>query len=267
MPLVGAFTRRFAGMPLLDLDEITAGPSTARLGFLRDGVWDRSMRSGNCPETTRYNDLPAAAQLGRYLGEYSPDPDADAAAKDPVEVTRAHVEAFQAWMNETRSASTALNKHLFAGPTETLIVADETADPFTIAVDLLSQAEHGPDSPYVLITTSHDVGATVLHHVKELLPGLATRAVAEPAWENHGQVHVVDSLFDAYRLADLFDSEYVQILTANPREALEEMHNYGALFLGEGTGVAYGDKVIGTNHVLPTLGAALYTGGCGWASS
>ncbi|MEV0910771.1 tyrosine-type recombinase/integrase [Streptomyces hokutonensis] len=96
-------------MPLLDLDKITAGLSKTWSGFLRD--WDRSLRSGNYPETTRYNYLLAAAQLGRYLGEYSPDPDADAAADDPTEITRAHVEAFQAWMIETRSASTALNKH------------------------------------------------------------------------------------------------------------------------------------------------------------
>ena len=96
-------------MPLLDLDKITAGLSKTWSGFLRD--WDRSLRSGNYPETTRYNYLLAAAQLARYLGEYSPDPDAEVAAGDPVEVTRAHVEAFQAWMIETRSASTVLNKH------------------------------------------------------------------------------------------------------------------------------------------------------------
>jgi integrase/recombinase XerC len=96
-------------MPLLDLNKITSGLSKAWAGFLRD--WDRSLRSGNYPETTRYNYLLAAAQLARYLGEYSPDPEADAAAENPAEVTRAHVEAFQAWMIETRSASTALNKH------------------------------------------------------------------------------------------------------------------------------------------------------------
>src|SRR2546423_8790810 len=96
-------------MPLLDLHKLTVGLFRTWAGFLRD--WDRSLRSGNYPETTRYNYLLAAAQLGRYLGEYSPDPDADAAASDPAEVTRAHVEAFQAWMIETRSASTALNKH------------------------------------------------------------------------------------------------------------------------------------------------------------
>jgi integrase/recombinase XerC len=96
-------------MLLLDLQKLTVGLSRTWAGYLRD--WDRSLRSGNYPETTRYNYLLAAAQLARYLGEYSPDPDADDAAVDPCAVTRAHVEAFQAWMIETRSASTAVNKH------------------------------------------------------------------------------------------------------------------------------------------------------------
>lgn len=150
---------------------------------------------------------------------------------------------------------------LFAGPTETLIVADDAADPFTIAVDLLSQAEHGPDSPCVLITTSEDVARATLRHIDELLPGLPTNAVAGPAWRDHGQVHLVTTVEEAYALADRFASEHVQILTREPRQALTHMRNYGALFLGEGTCVPYGDKVIGTNHVLPTLGAARYTGG------
>ncbi|MGP4020662.1 histidinol dehydrogenase [Saccharopolyspora sp. 5N708] len=150
---------------------------------------------------------------------------------------------------------------LFAGPTEILIVADETADPFVVAVDLLSQAEHGPDSPAVLITTSRDLGQAVLDHVEQLLPGMPTRANAEPAWREHGEVHVVHDLDAAYELADTYASEHVQILTAQPRAALAKMRNYGALFLGEGTCVSYGDKVIGTNHVLPTRGAARYTGG------
>lgn len=150
---------------------------------------------------------------------------------------------------------------LFAGPTETLIVADDSADPFTIAVDLLSQAEHGPDSPCILITTSSQVGQAVLEHIDTLLPGLPTGKIAGDAWADHGQVRVVDTLDEAYALADEFASEHVQILTEDPRRALEQMHNYGALFLGEGTCVPYGDKVIGTNHVLPTLGAARYTGG------
>ncbi|MCV7630415.1 histidinol dehydrogenase [Micrococcus luteus] len=150
---------------------------------------------------------------------------------------------------------------LFAGPTEVLIVADEHADPFVVAVDLLSQAEHGPDSPAVLITTSEELGRKVIEHVDELLVDMPTKDYAEPAWRDWGAVHVVENLDDAYALADKYAYEHVQILTENPREALEKMRDYGALFLGEGTCVSYGDKVIGTNHVLPTRGAARYTGG------
>ncbi|WP_422742119.1 histidinol dehydrogenase [Mycobacterium sp. WMMD1722] len=150
---------------------------------------------------------------------------------------------------------------LFAGPTEVLIVADEHADPFVVAVDLLSQAEHGPDSPAVLITTSEELGRTVIEHIDTILVDLPTRDFAEPAWRDWGEVRVVDTLDDAYALADQYAFEHVQILTGNPRAALEKMHDYGALFLGEGTCVSYGDKVIGTNHVLPTRGVARYTGG------
>ncbi|KQU50510.1 histidinol dehydrogenase [Rhodococcus sp. Leaf278] len=150
---------------------------------------------------------------------------------------------------------------LFAGPTEVLIVADEYADPFIVAVDLLSQAEHGPDSPAVLITTSEDLGRKVIEHVDKILIDMPTRDFAAVAWKDWGEVRVVETLDDAYTLADEYASEHVQILTRNPREALEKMHDYGALFLGEGTCVSYGDKVIGTNHVLPTRGAARYTGG------
>jgi sulfopropanediol 3-dehydrogenase len=150
---------------------------------------------------------------------------------------------------------------LFAGPTEVLIVADGDADPLIVAVDLLSQAEHGPDSPAVLITTSDALARKVLAHIEQLLPGMPTRDFAEPAWRDYGEVHVVGSLDDAYALADSYAFEHVQILTAEPRVALERMKHYGALFLGEGTCVSYGDKTIGTNHVLPTRGAARYTGG------
>lgn len=150
---------------------------------------------------------------------------------------------------------------LFAGPTEVLIVADESADPFLVAVDLLSQAEHGPDSPAILVTTSHEVGAKVIEEVDRQLLGLPTRGIAGPAWRDHGQVIVVDSLDEAYEVSDEFASEHVQILTRSPREALDRLRNYGALFLGENTCVSFGDKVIGTNHVLPTRLAARYTGG------
>jgi sulfopropanediol 3-dehydrogenase len=150
---------------------------------------------------------------------------------------------------------------LFAGPTEVLIVADDAADPFIVAVDLLSQAEHGPDSPAVLITTSEELARRAAAHLDELLVDMPTRDYAEPAWRDWGAIHLVDSLEDGFRLADEYAFEHVQILTREPRRALTEMHDYGALFLGEDTCVSYGDKVIGTNHVLPTRGAARYTGG------
>lgn len=150
---------------------------------------------------------------------------------------------------------------LFAGPTEVLIVADAEADPFVIAVDLLSQAEHGPDSPAILVTTSEEVAHAAMEHIERILPDMPTRDFAEPAWRNWGQVLVVDDMEEAYRVADQFAAEHVQIFTADPSVALQKMHNYGALFLGENTCVSFGDKVIGTNHVLPTLGAARYTGG------
>jgi sulfopropanediol 3-dehydrogenase len=150
---------------------------------------------------------------------------------------------------------------LFAGPTETLVVADDQADPFVVAVDLLSQAEHGPDSPAVLVTTSETLGRKVIELVEKILVDMPTADFARPAWTNHGQVVVVDDVEEAYEVADGYASEHVQILTSEPRRALEVMRNYGALFLGEGTCVSYGDKVIGTNHTLPTRGSARYTGG------
>jgi sulfopropanediol 3-dehydrogenase len=150
---------------------------------------------------------------------------------------------------------------LFAGPTEILVLADENADPFTVAVDLLSQAEHGPDSPAVLVTTSRPLAEEVIRLVDEILPGMPTQDFAGPAWRDHGQVVVVDDLDELWQVGDSFASEHVQVLTADPRQALDKLRNYGALFLGENTCVSYGDKVIGTNHVLPTLGSARYTGG------
>jgi histidinol dehydrogenase len=157
----------------------------------------------------------------------------------------------------------AIGIDLFAGPTEVLIVADEHASPLTVAIDLLSQAEHGPDTPAVLITTSEALAKKAIEHCDRLLTdtNMSTAELAGTSWRNHGEVIVVDTLDEAYSVADSFASEHVQILTQNPREALEKMKNYGALFLGERTCVSYGDKCIGTNHVLPTKGAARYTGG------
>ncbi|KID81484.1 Histidinol dehydrogenase [Metarhizium guizhouense ARSEF 977] len=148
-----------------------------------------------------------------------------------------------------------------AGPTEVLIVADRKADSTTVATDLLSQAEHGPDTPAVLITTSREVGEASIREVDRLLKVLPTAPLASVSWKRFGEVILVDSLDEAYKLADDYASEHVQILTENPREALEKMTNYGALFLGDKTCVSYGDKVIGTNHVLPTKKAGRFTGG------
>ena len=143
---------------------------------------------------------------------------------------------------------------LFAGPTEILVVADQHADPFTIATDLVSQAEHGPDTPAVLITTSEQVGQLVVNFVDYLLERskLSTASLAKISWDTFGEVIVVPTMDEAYALADEYASEHVEILTQNPREALDKMHNYGALFLGEKTCVSYGDKV-GTFQLLAAI--------------
>jgi histidinol dehydrogenase len=124
-----------------------------------------------------------------------------------------------------------------------LIVADETADPFMVATDLLSQAEHGPDSPAVLVTTSEEVGKRTIELCAELLEGLVTAPIASVSWRDFGEVVLAGDMEEAYEIADEYAYEHVQILTAEPREALEKMQNYGALFLGPMTCVSYGDKV------------------------
>ena len=150
---------------------------------------------------------------------------------------------------------------LVAGPTEILVVADETADPVIVAADLLGQAEHGPASPAVLVTTSQALAEETMRQIAVQLESLPTAEIAARAWEDYGAVVVVGSDDEALAAADGYGFEHVEIQTADPRWYLERMSNYGALFLGEATTVAYGDKTIGTNHILPTGGAARYTGG------
>jgi sulfopropanediol 3-dehydrogenase len=150
---------------------------------------------------------------------------------------------------------------LFAGPTEILVVADDTADVEMIATDLLGQAEHGPTSPATLITTSKRIAEALPAEIERQLKVLPTADVAGVAWRDYGEIILVGSLDEAVQEADRVAAEHVEILTRNPRYFLERMRNYGALFLGPETNVSYGDKVIGTNHTLPTLGAARYTGG------
>jgi sulfopropanediol 3-dehydrogenase len=151
---------------------------------------------------------------------------------------------------------------LLAGPTEILVVADAQADPEIVAADLIGQAEHGPTSPAVLISTSAELARRVEEEVtRQLEAGLATAETAARAWREHGAIHVVDTPEQAVAKANELAYEHVEILTAEPRWYLERLTDYGALFLGAGTTVAYGDKTIGTNHVLPTAGAARYSGG------
>ena len=150
---------------------------------------------------------------------------------------------------------------LLAGPTETLIVADDSADAEMVATDLLGQAEHGPNSPAVLISTSEALARAVPAEIERQLKTLPTADVASVAWRDYGRILVVDGHEEAAKLADEIASEHVQILTRDPNYYLTNMRNYGALFLGHETNVAYGDKVIGTNHTLPTRGGARYTGG------
>jgi sulfopropanediol 3-dehydrogenase len=150
---------------------------------------------------------------------------------------------------------------LLAGPTETLIIADETVDAEMCATDLLGQAEHGPTSPAVLITNSEKLARETMAEVERLLKVLPTADAAGQAWKDYGEVIVCDSEAEMIAEADRVASEHVQVMTRDPDAFLNGMKNYGSLFLGPRTNVAYGDKVIGTNHTLPTKKAARYTGG------
>jgi sulfopropanediol 3-dehydrogenase len=150
---------------------------------------------------------------------------------------------------------------LFAGPTETLIIADETVDGEICATDLLGQAEHGPNSPAVLLTTSEKLARETMAEIERLLTILPTAAIARKAWEDYGEVIICDSEDEMVAEADRIASEHVQVMTRDPDYFLQHMTNYGALFLGPRTNVSYGDKVIGTNHTLPTKKSARYTGG------
>ena len=150
---------------------------------------------------------------------------------------------------------------LFAGPTETLVIADETVDGEMCATDLLGQAEHGPTSPAILLTNSENLAKQTMEEVDRQLNTLSTSDTAAPAWRDYGQVIVADSYDEMVEIANDLAFEHVQVMTDRDDWFLENMSNYGSLFLGPRTNVSYGDKVIGTNHTLPTLKAARYTGG------
>ncbi|MDE0941132.1 MAG: histidinol dehydrogenase [Alphaproteobacteria bacterium] len=150
---------------------------------------------------------------------------------------------------------------LFAGPTETLIIADDSSDGELCAIDLLGQAEHGPTSPAVLLTTSTALAKDTMAEIARQLEILPTAEIAREAWENYGAVIVCDSDEEMLAEADQLAFEHVQVMTKDPEYFLDNMTNYGAMFLGPRTNVSYGDKVIGTNHTLPTKRAGRYTGG------
>ena len=150
---------------------------------------------------------------------------------------------------------------LFAGPTETLIIADDSCDGEMAATDLLGQAEHGPNSPAILLTNSEQLARDTQAEIAKQLKTLETADVAGKAWEDYGQIILCDTQEEMLSEADRIASEHVQVMTRDPDYFLDNMSNYGALFLGPETNVAYGDKVIGTNHTLPTKLAARYTGG------
>ena len=150
---------------------------------------------------------------------------------------------------------------LFAGPTETLVIADESVDGEMCATDLLGQAEHGPDSPAILLTTSEKLARETLAEIERLLKILPTAEIARKSWDKYGEVIVADSDEEMLKIANDIASEHVQVLARDVDYFLKNMTNYGALFLGPRTNVAFGDKAIGTNHTLPTKKAARYTGG------
>lgn len=150
---------------------------------------------------------------------------------------------------------------LLAGPTEILIIADESADPALVATDLLGQAEHGPDSPAWLVTTSERLGREVIAEVERQLETLPTAEIAGQSWATHGEVVVVADDDEAIEVSDTYAPEHLEVMTGRNDYYLENLRNYGSLFLGEESTVAYGDKGVGTNHTLPTGRAARYTGG------
>ena len=177
----------------------------------------------------------------------------------PVDMIAGPGNAFVA--EAKRQLSGRVGIDLFAGPTETLVIADDAVDGEICATDILGQAEHGPNSPAILLTTSRRLAEDTVKQIEKQLKVLATAAIAGEAWANYGQVILCKDNAEMVKEADRIASEHVQVMTKNNDYFLNNLTNYGALFLGPETNVSFGDKVIGTNHTLPTRKAARYTGG------
>jgi sulfopropanediol 3-dehydrogenase len=180
--------------------------------------------------------------------------------EQPVDMIVGAGNAYVAEAKRQLFGATAID--LLAGPSEVAVIADETADPVLVAADLLGQAEHGPDSPAALVTTSAGLAEAVRAEVERQLPTLSTREICGPAWENYGSITVAADREAAVALMDDLAPEHLEIQTADDGWYHDHLHNYGSLFLGTWSTVAYSDKgMAGTNHVLPTAGGAKHTAG------
>ncbi|MDO6710684.1 histidinol dehydrogenase [Aliiglaciecola sp. 2_MG-2023] len=178
---------------------------------------------------------------------------------DPIDILVGPGNAFVA--EAKRQLFGRVGIDLFAGPTETLIIADESVDGEICATDILGQVEHGPDSPGILLTNSEKLARETMAEIERLLEILPTADIARKAWETYGEVIVAESYEEMVQIADELAFEHVQVMTSDPEYFLNNMTNFGALFLGPRTNVSFGDKVIGTNHTLPTKKSARFTGG------
>jgi len=166
------------------------------------------------------------------------------------------------WVTEAkRQVFGTVGIDFLAGPSEVLIIADDTADPDFVAADLLAQSEHDPNARGILISLSEDLASKVLVSLEKLLSDLGTADIAKKSWEDNGQVFVADTMEEALELANEIAPEHLEICIKNPEEVINSLHNYGSLFIGNYAAEVFGDYVSGTNHILPTMKAARYTGG------
>jgi histidinol dehydrogenase/sulfopropanediol 3-dehydrogenase len=179
---------------------------------------------------------------------------------DPVDIVTGPGNVFV--VEAKRQVYGEVDLDLLGGPTETLLLVDETTNPYVAAIDLLSQAEHTVSSQCVLISTDRDVADKVVEELKKALPDLETEETARTCWEKNGEIVLAEDVDEATKLADEYAIEHVQVMTQNPREIMDQLHNYGSVFLGHNAPVVFGDKITGPNHILPTAGTARFSGGC-----